>query len=108
MTNKYGAKPTTVDNIRFASQKEARRYSELKLLERAGKIRNLKVQPPFRLEVGDVLVCRYLADFSYVDDERTPAFVVEDVKSEATRKNRAYRIKVKLLKALHGISVVEV
>ena len=108
MKNKYGAKPTTVDNIRFASKKEARRYEELKLLQRAGVIRELKVQPSFRLDVGGIHVCRYVADYSYVDDARTPAFVVEDVKSEITRKHPVYRIKNKLFKAVLGFEITEV
>jgi hypothetical protein len=99
---------TEVDGFKFASKKEARRYGELKLLQRAGKIRNLKVQPPFRLVVGEELVCKYLADFSYVDDAQTPAFVVEDVKSEITRKHPVYRIKNKLFKALMGFEITEV
>lgn len=40
--HKYHAKPTTVDGIRFASKAEARRYSELRLLEKAGEIKNLE------------------------------------------------------------------
>ena len=47
--NKYHAKPTFVDGRRFASRKEAARYCELRLLERAGKIQDLTTQVPFVL-----------------------------------------------------------
>lgn len=47
--HKYGAKPTVVDGIRFHSQAEARRYSELKLLEKAGEVKRVEVQPRFDL-----------------------------------------------------------
>lgn len=97
----------TVDGLSFASKKEARRYGELKLLERAGSISELELQPVFRLEVNGVLVCKYIADFRWFDPLLGKT-VVEDVKSPATRKHPVYRIKVKLLKALTGIAVVEV
>ena len=47
--NKYKAKPLTVDGIRFASQREGSRYRELKLLEKAGQITGLELQPVFEL-----------------------------------------------------------
>jgi hypothetical protein len=68
--HKFNAKPTVVDGIRFASMKEARRYQELKLLEKAGQIRDLSLQPAFDLMVvtKQLLthkVGEYVADFSY-------------------------------------------
>lgn len=105
--SKFGNIKTVVDGIEFSSKKEARRYGELQLLAKAGEIDGLSLQPKFPLKVNGSLVCSYIGDFQYWD-RKTASDVVEDVKSEATRKNRAYRIKVKLLKALHGISVVEV
>jgi dsDNA-binding SOS-regulon protein len=65
--SKYGAVRTEVDGISFASKKEARRYSELKLLERAGEIADLQLQPRFPLTVNGVRVCTYVADFQYRD-----------------------------------------
>lgn len=103
---KYGNKPTIVDNIVFDSVAEAKRYNELKLFEKGGAILDLHLQPEFPLIVGEDLVCTYIADFSYRDPIHK-RLVVEDVKSSAT-KTRAYRIKVKLLKALTGIIVREV
>lgn len=104
--NKLRNQKTVVDGITFASKKEAARYSELKLLERAGEITDLQCQPVYRLEVNGQLVCKYIADFKYVQDGEP---VVEDVKG--MKKGAAwktFRIKVKLLKALTGIDVVVV
>lgn len=101
---KYRNKPTLVDGILFDSAAEAKRYDQLKLMERASAIRNLRLQPKFDLTVNGHLVCRYIADFNYWQgDER----VVEDVKSKAT-KTPQYRIKIKLLRALTGIKVREI
>jgi hypothetical protein len=102
---KFRNKPVTVDGIRFDSKAEARRYGELKLLERTGKISDLKLQDTFDLPVNGVVVCSYRADFTYVEDDN---LVVEDVKSAATSKNPVYRIKKKLMKVVHGIDIREV
>lgn len=95
-----------VDGLKFASKAEARRYGWLKIAERAGEIEKLECQPRFPLRVDGELICTYVADFRYVD-RRTGLPVVEDVKSDPTR-TPVYRIKAKLLKALHGITIVEV
>lgn len=87
-----------------ASGAEARRWADLQLLEKAGAISGLQHQPKFDLSVNGQLVCRYVADSRYARDGHE---VVEDVKSPATRKNRAYRIKVKLMQAVHGIEISE-
>lgn len=105
--NKYGAKKTVIHGIQFDSKKEAARYTQLKLLERAGEINDLELQPTYRIEINGVLVCKYVADFQYLDKKKSET-IVEDVKSEATRKNRAYRIKNKLMHAVHGIKITEV
>ena len=109
--SKYYNVKTVVDGIKFDSKKEAWRYNELKLLERAGEITDLQVQPSFRLMVNDRLVCRYIADFSYlIEDKKYPgvyATIVEDVKG--CKKGCAwekFRIKSKLMKAIHDIDVV--
>jgi len=102
---KYRNIPTEVDGHKFSSRKEARRFGELKLLERAGEISGLRLQPAFPLDVNGVPVCRYVGDFAYV---REGVEVVEDVKSPITRKNPTYRIKAKLFRALKGFSVTEV
>lgn len=95
MVNKYKSVPTVVDGITFASKKEAARYAELKLLERAGLIRNLELQPKFPLVVNSKKVCTYIGDFSYFEKD---ARVCEDAKG---MKTKVYIIKRKLLLALN-------
>lgn len=104
--NKYGAKRTEFDGITFASKAEAKRYVELSILQRAGQIEDLKCQPKFPLKVEGVLVGSYIGDFSYRSKGSTE-LVVEDVKSPAT-KTSLYRLKAKLVRALHGITILEV
>ena len=91
--SKYGNVPTVVDGIRFASRAEARRYGELKLLERAGKIFALEVHPCFFL-TADI---KYIADFDYLDGNNMK-IVVEDVKGVQTQ---AFKIKAKLFRACY-------
>jgi hypothetical protein len=98
---KYRAKPTTVDGIRFASKKEARRFSELKLLERAGKIADLELQPRYDLHVAGKKVAAYVADFRYVEGGET---IIEDVKG---MKTPMYRMKKKMVMAEYGIVIRE-
>ena len=101
---KYNAKPTVVDNIRFASKAEARRYGELQLLVKAGTISGLELQPRYDLEVNGRFVCEYVADFRYwchFDSK----MVIEDVKGVRTPN---YLLKKKLMLAVHGIDVQEV
>lgn len=106
MALKFKNIPTEVDGIAFASKKEARRYGELKLLERAGQIAGLKVHPAFPLDVKGSPICRYVADFEYYAPGNVR--VVEDVKSPITRKHPVYRIKAKLFEALMGFPIREV
>lgn len=107
--SKYRNRKTVVDGLTFDSAKESRRYLELKALERAGHIRDLNRQVTMPLKVNGVLVCSVRPDFTYTRcDEKVPRFVVEDVKSPATRKIASYRIKYKLFAALHGFNITEV
>ena len=105
--SKYGAKPVMIDGIRFASGAEAARYRALRLLEHAGQISALELQPVFVLAPG-VLVpgekrkrpaLRYVADFRYLN--KWGREVIEDCKGVQTP---AFRIKRHLL-ALQGITV---
>lgn len=106
--SKYLNKKTVIDGITFDSKKEARRYSELKLLERAGRIDTLTLQPKFTLipsqRRADGKAERpvvYIGDFMYRENGQ---FVVEDVKGFKTPD---YIIKRKLLLQVHGITVKE-
>lgn len=86
----------------FASQKEFGRWNQLKILEAAGAVRNLRRQVPYRLTVNDRLVATYIADFVYEDDNRGQ--VVEDAKGFRTE---VYKLKRKLMLAVLGIDIVE-
>lgn len=105
--SKYRAKPTVVDGIRFDSMKEARRYGELKLLERAGEISELELQPRFPLTVhfwdDHERIGEYRGDFRYYD--RNGEEIVEDVKGF---KTPLYRWKKKHVEAQYGIQIREV
>lgn len=114
--SKYGAVRTTIDGVTFASKAEARRYCELRLLEKAGEIRGLKVQPKYPLVFmpgagrRSVNVGTYIADFWYLAldaQTRTEAPVIEDVKSKPT-KTPIYRLKKKMVEAIYGITITEV
>lgn len=103
---KYGnRKVADADGNVHDSGKEYRRWCVLQLRERAGEIQGLRRHAVFDLVVNGVLVCKYIADAAYTEDGQQ---VAEDTKSEITRKNRAYRIKRKLMQAIHGIHVREV
>lgn len=108
--SKYNSKKTVVDGQKFDSKKEARRYQELLLLEKAGEIKNLSRQVKFVLipsqrdENGKVVEreCSYKADFTYEEGIKT---VVEDVKGYRTKE---YIIKRKLLLYQYGIRIREI
>lgn len=102
--NNFGAKKTVVDGITFDSGREARRYSELKLLERANEIVDLELQPEFPLGTDNDPVkirsagypngrrCKYKADFRYYDNV-SGLVVIEDAKghdTDAARLRRAF------------------
>lgn len=103
---KYHAKRTPLDGYIFDSLAESYRYSELKLAERAGEIRWLRVHPRFPIVINGQKICTYISDFKYMDKDG--AEVVEDVKSEWTKTLPVYRLKSKLMKACYGIDIVEV
>lgn len=112
--NKFGAQRVTVDGIKFDSKREARRWQELKLLERAGKITDLRRQVPVFLHGRDGPLLtrtgrkmRITVDFSYVDlsDEATSGLTIfEDAKGSPTRD---YEVR-RAVAAAQGIDVVEV
>ena len=110
---KYHSVATESHGIKFDSKKEARRYEELILLLRAGEISDLRLQHNITLIEGytdadgtRVKPMVYKADFTYFD--KSGKWIVEDTKSEITRKNRVYLNKKKLLKDKRGITIVEV
>lgn len=94
-----------IDGRTFDSKAEARRYEHLKAEQAAGRIAALRCQVRFPLRVNGVRVCAWCADFVYL---RNGVRIVEDVKSEITRRHPVYRLKKKLVAACLGIEIVEV
>lgn len=113
--SKYGAQEDNRGKLRFDSKKEARRFDELSMEMAAGAIRDLRLQVEFTLQpaytttAGErVRAVRYLADFTYYRfDGSAWQYVVEDVKSRATR-TETYRIKRKLMVERLGLTITEV
>lgn len=106
---KYGNRKIVRDGIEFDSIKECQRYCELKLMQRAGVISDLKMQVPFELiptqRIDGKVVERatnYIADFVYQQDGQK---VVEDTKGFRTKD---YILKRKLMLWIHGIRIREV
>jgi hypothetical protein len=106
LRSKYRAVRTNLDGYVFDSKREAARYAELRLLEKAGKIRDLKVKPPAwflhcPVGLGFVRVCEYRPDFTYRENGKE---VVEDVKGVRTP---IYRLKKKWMRLEYGIEIRE-
>jgi hypothetical protein len=100
---KFGNVWTEVDGIKFQSKAEANYYGRLKVLKRAGMIKDFKRQVPFRIVVNGIFICTYKADFVVYHNSGTRDVV--DVKSEATENLYFFQLKKKLLFALHGITL---
>ena len=116
--HKFGAVATTVDGRRFASKKEAKRYSDLRALERGGYIVGLELQPEFEMRAENgKKVGVYRADFAYwqkagsehVLPRSQPlaglTYIIEDVKGF---KTPMYRLKKRHVEAQYGITIHEV
>ena len=101
--SKYNAKKTVVDGITFDSKREAARYQELKLMERAGQIYGLALQQRFELipKHGKNRAVYYRADFVYVKDGK---MVVEDCKGYRTA---VYKLKKKMFEYKYNIEILE-
>lgn len=129
-TNKYGARRAWVEEIGrfFDSQREAEQAVMLWRRQRAREIRDLVFQPVFHLDVNGQRVCDYVGDFLWWENTPmremhaivlqladgsyagtgSPApgrrWVVADAKGVRTA---VYRLKAKLMRACHGITIVE-
>lgn len=120
--NKYHNKKIKIDDLTFDSKREAKRYQELRLLEKVGAIRDLRTQVKFVLipaqrepdiigpkggkKPGKLLEreCAYIADFAY-RDIATDKTVVEDTKGMRTKD---YILKRKMMLYFYGIRIREI
>ena len=100
----------TAAGVSFDSQSEARRWGELLLLQRAGEIRGLTLHPRFHLDVNGIRVADMIPDFLY--ECRNPESpkdwikVCEDRKGGTVTQTREFKIKCKLMKAIHNIDIL--
>ena len=109
--HKYAAQKVEIDGETFDSKSEARRWSELRLLERAGQIRKLRRQVSFPLAIGDAPIlirsegypngrqAKYTADFVYVENE---AEIIEERKGFDTTESRLRRA---VFEAQYGVRI---
>jgi len=123
--SKYKAVKTTIDGITFDSKREAKRYTELKVLEKAGHITHLELQPEYQITINGAKICKYKADFRYFTvraennarsynskgEWQTPTKtgdkegqIVEDVKGF---KTPIYRLKKKLVEASYPGTLIK-
>nr|DAZ39099.1 MAG TPA: Endonuclease [Caudoviricetes sp.] len=109
MRSKFNAKKTTVDGLVFDSRREAKRYVELREMERSGEISNLQRQvryeliPAFDAGGKHYRPTSYVADFVYTD-AKSGEEVVEDCKGYRTD---VYRLKSKMFAHKFGVSILE-
>ena len=99
--NKFNAKRTELDGIVFDSQRESQYYALLKRREKLGEVSGVELQQPYALTIDGQLICTYRADFSF-DDLVERRHRVVDTKGVITPE---FRIKQKLMKAIHNIDV---
>ena len=100
--SKYHSKKTMVFGILFDSKREADHYLILRSRLEAGEISDLHLQVQYACDVNDEHICNYFADFTYLEDG---ALVIVDAKGVRTPE---YRIKKKLVEAIHHIKIMEV
>jgi hypothetical protein len=99
---KYHNKKTQVFGYLFDSKREADRYLYLRSRLEAGEINNLNLQVQFVCDVNEQHICNYIADFTYFENGK---LVIEDSKGVRTPE---YRIKKKLVEAIHKVEIIEV
>lgn len=101
--SKYNNKRTTVNGMTFDSKHEAQVYQELMLRKNAGELRCVLRQAAFDLPGG----IKYIADFVTIAPDMSVEGIY-DAKSEATKKDKVYIIKKKLMKEAWGLDIKEV
>jgi hypothetical protein len=107
------------DGIRFDSKREYLRYKDLKLLERAGEITDLRVHPKYPITIGGIPIMvssnqhnkwdrhlTYEADFDYLTKPPLGKRVIEDVKMQSGHRTGVYKLKRALMRAM-GHEIIE-
>ena len=108
---KYGNQKTEVDGVTYDSKKEAKRAEELEYMQKWGDIKNLERQKRFVLQPSFVFNGKKIREIAYVADfvyEKDGELIVEDVKSEITKKQPIYKLKKKMMMYVHKIEIKEV
>ncbi|MFX1675183.1 DUF1064 domain-containing protein [Paraburkholderia sp. A2WS-5] len=109
-TSKYGNVKVEHEGLKFDSKRELKRYQELIVMQERGEIAELERQVVFVLAAAVVIdgrkrpALRYVADFVY-ERPGVDGQIVEDAKGRVTE---GYRIKRHLMKAVHGLDIMEV
>lgn len=109
--SKYRNEPITIDGHRFPSKKEANRYKQLLLLQRAGAISALSLQVPFELQPAfrhpitgkTIRAIHYIADFTYFDSDGK--MHIEDVKGSEDFTTPEFKLKRKMFIYKYGTDI---
>lgn len=107
MASKYKVSPKserTWNGIVFDSKSEMIRYIDLVNLQKAGVIKDLQLQPQFPVYIAGDLFCKYTADFQYFNND-VQQWITEDVKSQGTLMETAFKLRCKAAELYHGIKV---
>ena len=104
--NKYNANKCVYDGFKYDSIREAEFAQALDLLMRAGEVKEWQRQVVYSIDINGQHICKYIADF--VVHYHTRPIEVIDVKSAYTAKLPVYRLKKKLMAAVHGVIIREV
>jgi len=104
--SKLRNKRCTYNGMNFDSEKELKHWKNLELLQKAGKISDLKRQVNFKLVVNDFLICTYRADMTYVEEGELK---IADVKGwKGGDRYTMFTMKRKLLFATLGLAIIEI
>ena len=109
--SKYKNKKIIIDEIKFDSTKEGKRYLELKQKEKLGEITNLRLQvkfelqPSFKINGKTVRAISYVADFVYKENGNE---VIEDVKASKNFQTDVYKLKKKMFEYKYKIEIKEI
>ncbi len=102
--SKWPSKPILIHGQWFDSHAEGFRYMELLSMQQRGEISDLEAHPTYQFEANGKHIGTYTPDYRYQQDG---ALVVEELKNKGNRMDTAYRLRLKLMWAFHGIKVKE-